>query len=197
MLQSKDEVAGGGGGGVSGRQGGHGEIVGKKFHGAANAFLPSFRNVSSVAAVVFRSGTNIPSVNAMGCPRFSLGWVFVDNDFGAGRRKRGSVVVESPIEDGFGRKAGIDARRSKQVECCDGQRYKAAPQVHGEIGIYATKAGNKMVFERADDFFGRVGAMEVRWHKLKIDAAVMQIVLGGNGAFIVHDVELGMETTSL
>jgi hypothetical protein len=62
ILESMDQVAGGGQGAVGGRSGGHGNAGREPGKGVSNAFGTGFRDPDSVAAVMVQGGAEVPTV---------------------------------------------------------------------------------------------------------------------------------------
>ena len=69
-----------------------------------------------MASVMFRRITDVPSIDAVGRPRFPCRWCVIDNDFCAGGSKGGGIVVESAVQNGFRGKLWIDGQRSEEIE---------------------------------------------------------------------------------
>ena len=69
----------------------------KKFDSAGDAFGSGFGGVHTVATVMLRCSTKVPTVDTMYGPGASAIGRFMDQNFGAGRCERGFVKVESAI----------------------------------------------------------------------------------------------------
>ena len=69
----------------------------------------------------------------------------------------------------------------------------AVPKVHGESGVVATDAGDKVFLEGSDGFLGMVGAVPMRREQLKIFVGFGHEFLDPDGAFVVEDVEGRLE----
>ena len=48
-----------------------------------------------------------------------------------------------------------------------------------KIGVRTAEAGDEVVLEGADDAFGRVAAMDVRWRQLVVNGLLRQVLLEG------------------
>ena len=73
--------------------------------------------VTLIAAVVFKRGTDIPSNFAVGGERSALVGSEMSNNACAERGDGCFVKIELAIEGGVSGKGGVNARRSEQVEC--------------------------------------------------------------------------------
>ncbi len=76
-------------------------------HGECIADSKSAGDVAFVAAVVFGGGTNVPSINAVGCHVALLAGGDVDDNPSAGRCKWTLVEVKVAVEAGMGGEAGL------------------------------------------------------------------------------------------
>ena len=111
VNKSIGESANGADGGVGRRAFGNGTITGKKINSFDDAFSSGFGNLHPVETIVFMSAANVPTSDAMGGPGAANSRSLKDKDFGAGRSKGSAIEIESSIELGFDREAGVDARR--------------------------------------------------------------------------------------
>ena len=84
--------------------------MGGKFHGFRDAFCPGSWDIDAMASVMVGGSSDVPAVDTMWVPSAPVGRSFVDEDLGAQWGKRGSVVIEGPIELGLRGQTGIDAR---------------------------------------------------------------------------------------
>lgn len=89
--------------------------MGEEFNGIGDADHVSATVPNSVAAVVFKGWSEVPSGSAVGGPGLALGGFVVDDHFGARRVKRSMVVVEGSKELGIGREFGVDAKRVQEL----------------------------------------------------------------------------------
>jgi hypothetical protein len=71
-------------------------------------FLHGVRKVTTVAAIVFERGTNVPANLAMLTKGGSCGSWSMSHNFGAGGGQRGAIVVEVAKHGGMGRKGGMN-----------------------------------------------------------------------------------------
>ena len=100
-------------------------------------------------------------------PRCVVRWGFVDNGAAAGQSERRDVEVKGAIEVGPCRELGVEAGRSEEIEGDVGLREKAAPQVHGEVGIEQRHTHNEVALEGVDVLLCRKGPVIVQRCKLK------------------------------
>ena len=89
-------------GGVSGRRGWHGKIVGKELYGPCDVFLAISRHKNTVATVVLQRRADVPDVDAVRRPGAALLRCFMQENFGARGRERCFIVVKGSIEKRFG-----------------------------------------------------------------------------------------------
>ena len=75
----------------------------EEFNGVRDAGVICFGNVYLVASVVFKSGEDVPSRDAMGCPGGTIGGFGMGDDFGARRCHGGFVVIVASVELAPGR----------------------------------------------------------------------------------------------
>ena len=65
--------------------------------------------------------------------------------------------------------------------------------MHKETRIDATKAGDEMVFEGRNFFFGRVGEVHMRRDELVVDGVGLQVVFDIARTLVVHAVHVGCQ----
>ena len=78
-------------------------IVGGGFNSFDDAFSSGFRDVHSVAPIVFRGNADVPSSGAMCCPGAAHAGGLKDKHFGAGRSKGCAIEIEGSVELGYGK----------------------------------------------------------------------------------------------
>ena len=178
---------------ISGRISWH-KIGSRNIFPLRDAFFSSGRDVHSVASVVLDSAANVPAVNAMGCPCATIGRVFVDEDFGARWCQRGLIKTEISIELSFCQKAWINARRTEEFQGQCGLVQQPVPNMKWELGVTAPENGNQVVFVGLDCPFLCIGAVEVGWDQLKMDAVFIHKLLLADRIFVVEHLKLGSET---
>ena len=66
--------------------------------------------------------------------------------------------------------------------------------MYRETRIDATKAGDEVVFEGRNLFFGRVGAVHMRRDELVVDGVGLQVVFDIAYTLIVHDMHYGCQS---
>ena len=66
-------------------------------------------DVGSVAVVGVQGRTNVPTIEAMGGPRFAVGWFFMDDDMDSGGSNGSAVEIVVAVDLGPGGKLGVDA----------------------------------------------------------------------------------------
>ena len=70
---------------------------------------------------------------------------------------------------------------------------EAVPEMQGEVGFVAAKAGDEVIFVSLDCALCSVGAMNLWGNKLELEAGIAQKRFEAAGAFIVHNLVLGSE----
>lgn len=95
--------------GIVGRRGfGHVEVAREELDSATNAFGMCLCDKNAIAAIVLWGMANIPSVNAVGCPRFALAGSLMEDDFCAEWRHGRSVKIKGAVEMCVGGEAWIE-----------------------------------------------------------------------------------------
>jgi hypothetical protein len=80
----------------------------KKLHSLSNALGARFCSIDTVASVMFRCATQVPSVNAVHGPRASAVGCFMYQYLRAGGREGSFIVVKSSVELSFRREVWVD-----------------------------------------------------------------------------------------
>ena len=109
VANGSAEVLGCASSGISGRELGHGTVVGKEFYCAGNTFGSRFGCIYAVTAIMVGRTAEVPALNTVDSPCAPFVGCFVNEDFGARRSKGGFVIIESSVELSFGGQTGVDA----------------------------------------------------------------------------------------
>ncbi len=88
-----------------------------------------------------------------------------------------SIVVERTVDLGVGRQEVVDTGLAKQIEGDDGLREDAVPEIEREVAVSAAKAGDEVVFKRADGALGCVATVDVWRGKLKVNLGTVHELL--------------------
>jgi hypothetical protein len=89
--------------------------VGEKINGVCCPFGAGLGDVHFEAPVVFGGASDVPAINAVGCPGASLLQILIDKNSCAGRRKRSLIEAKGAVELCFGGEAQIDARETEKI----------------------------------------------------------------------------------
>jgi hypothetical protein len=98
---------------LSGAGSGHGNLVGKPSHGVGVDNLAGPPTDAGVAAIALKVRTNIPAIDARGCPSEALARLLVHDDMGSKRGNGVSVVIKRTMQAGPGGMLGVETRGSK------------------------------------------------------------------------------------
>ena len=181
---------------VGGRRDRETYVAGKPDDCVGDPFGRRLLDVNTVAPIVVHGWTEVPALNGMWRPSAADGRLLMDHDAGADRSERRAVKVERSMELSVCGQAGIDAGRAKEIEREQCLRQELVPEVKWKVRVGAAKAGNEMIFERADCTFSGVAAMDVWWGKLVIDGLLRQELLEGLGCLVVKSLEAWLEATT-
>ncbi len=94
VLEGTDEIAGGGGGGVSAGGCGHGDLGGEPDEGVGDGLGGGGGGPAAVAAVVLHRWTKVPAIFGVWRPGGTETWFLVNLDVSAGWGKRGAIEVK-------------------------------------------------------------------------------------------------------
>ena len=136
--------------------------------------------------------SNEPAVDAVWRPGTAFRRSIVQENFGAGERKRRFVIIEGSIEERCGRDPGIDPRGAQKIESGGGEWNQEAPRMHWKVWLNAAETIQKLIFERPNGLFGSIRAMDVRQDELKSNVVFAQICFDRIRAFVVRDVQAGV-----
>jgi hypothetical protein len=73
------------------------------------------------------------------------------------------------VDLGVGGQEGVDAGLAEQIEGDEGLREETVPEVEREVAVGAAKAGDEVIFKRADGTFGGVATVDVGRSKLEVN----------------------------
>ena len=113
LEECSNEIGGGCGGEFEGGGCGHFDVGGKPGEGVGDAFGSGCIGPDSVAPIVLHCWADVPTFDGVGCPCFTEGGGFVDEDTGSGRGKRRSIEVEGAVNLGPSGEFRVDAGRSE------------------------------------------------------------------------------------
>ncbi len=112
----------------------------------------------------------IPAVDGVRRPGLSNGRFLVDHDACA-------IVDEHTVDLGVGRQEGVGAGLAEQIEGDDGLREEAVLEVEREVAVSAAKAGDEVVFKRADGALGCVAMVDVWRGKMEVNLGAVHELL--------------------
>lgn len=122
-------------------------------------------------------------------------WAFHVQELACPEEPTGAVVIKRAMNLSPGGQAGVDARRSKEVQADQGLREKTIPQMKREVAIRGTKTRNEVVLEGLDSAFRRVPAVNMRRCELEVNFLLFHELLQGGGGSVVVALEDGFEAT--
>ena len=76
----------------------HPDVRREELHGAPNASGVGFGHIYRVTTIMFRSRTDIPAIDTMGCPGAGLVWCSRQHNFCAEGGKGGAIKIERAVE---------------------------------------------------------------------------------------------------
>ena len=109
VLESMDQILGGGGGGVGRGGARQRNLGGKPDEGISNSLTVGLKNPYLVTAVVFGGWTCVETEDCVRRPSAALVGQFVDEDAGSWGAERGAIEVEGAVELSLGGESGVDA----------------------------------------------------------------------------------------
>ena len=142
-------------------------------------------------------GTDVPSVDAMGCHVGSLAWGNVDDDTSARWGQWVLVEIVIAVEACVGREARLATGGAQEIESDVSLRHEEIPFGEWEFGIAGGETRAEMIFPCLNGAFGGVSTVAVRRDALEIDVVLFEGFLEFIGALVVKDVKFGCEAVVL